>query len=254
MNGIQRMKTDDDRAISGKELKDVVAFGRKCSKNAFPNPSRAGCPDRARLRAMAHRDANLKLHDLPIAHVVRCSPCFREYMHFRHLLLFVRGLRITGASLVLGVVFVTAWLFVKNQIGGRSEPSLSQQKQLQPPAGADKNRTATPVEPLAIRIDLATFSPTRGDEESAEKRVHLPRRFLRLTLQMPLGMEPGEYLIEMRGPSGTVYADAHAPGHIDRGTTSVEVDLDLAWATQGNSSLMIRPPGLSWRRYPAVIE
>src|SRR5215831_2502561 len=147
MNGIPRMKTDDDPAISGKELKDVVAFGRKCSKFAFPNPSRAGCPDRARLRAMAHRDPSLKLDDLPIAHVVRCSPCFQEYMHFRHMLLFVRGLQITGASLVLGIVFVTAWLFVKNQIGGRSEPSLSQQKQLQPLSGADSTHSATVVEP-----------------------------------------------------------------------------------------------------------
>jgi hypothetical protein len=248
------MKTDDDPAISGKELKDVVAFGRNCSKNAFPNPSRAGCPDRARLRAMAQRDPSLKLDDLPIAHVVRCSPCFQEYTHFRHMLLFVRGLRITGASLVLGVVFVTAWLFVKNQIGGRSEPSLSQQKQLQPLPGADNTHTATPVEPLAMKIELASFSPTRGDEEIVDKRIHLPRQYLRLTLQMPLGMEPGEYLIQMRGPSGTVYSDTHAPGHIDRGTTSVEVDLDLARATQGNATLMIRPPSLSWRRYPAVIE
>jgi hypothetical protein len=251
---IRRMKTDDHPAISGKELKEVVAFGRTCSKNAYPNPSRAGCPDRARLRAMAHRDPSLKLDDLPIAHVVRCSPCFQEYMHFRHMVLFMRGLRITGASLALAVAFVTVWLFVKGQIGGRSEPSLSQQKQLQPLSGADNTHSAAPVEPLAMKIDLASFSPTRGDEENLEKRIHLPRRYLRLTLQMPLGMEPGEYLIQMRGPSGTVYFDAHAPGHIDAGTTSVEVDLDLAGATLGKSTLMIRPPGLSWRRYPAVIE
>ena len=248
------MKTDDHSAISGKELKEVVAFGRKCSKDAFPNPSRSGCPDRARLRAMAHRDPSLKLDDLPIAHVVRCSPCFQEYMHFRHMLLFMRGLRITGASLVLGVVFVTAWLFVKSQIGGRSEPSLSQRKQSQPLSAADNTHTAAPVEPLAMKIDLAFFSPTRGDEEIIEKRIHLPRRNLRLTLQMPLGTEPGEYLIRMTGLSGTVYSDAHAPGHMEGGTTSVEVDLDLARATRGKSTLMIRPPGLSWRSYPAVID
>ncbi|PWU07403.1 MAG: hypothetical protein C5B51_10105 [Terriglobia bacterium] len=248
------MTNDDHPDISSKGLKEVVAFGKKCSKNAFPNPSRAGCPDHARLRAMAQRDPSLNLNDLPIAHVVRCSPCFQEYMRFRHMLLLMRGLRVTGASLALALVFVTVWVFVKHQIGGVTEPSRSQQKQPQLLSGADHAHSSAPLEPLAMKIDLASFSPRRGDEESIEKRIHLPRRYLRLTLQMPLGMEPGEYLIEMRGPSDTVYSGARAPGHIEAGTTSVDVDLDLARATLGKSTLMIRPPGLSWQRYPALIE
>ena len=244
----------DRPGISGKELKDVVAFGRKCSKSAFPNPGRAGCPDRARLRAMAHRDPSLKLDDLPISHVVRCSPCFQEYIHLRRMLLFLRGLRITGATLVVGVVLVAGWLFVKNHTGGRAEPSLSQQRQAQPAPGTGKSRPAAPIEPLPMKINLASFSPTRGEDEIVENRIHLPRRYLRLTLQMPLGMEPGEYLVRMGGPLGRVYSDARAPGHIDDGTTSVDVDLDLTGATRGKATLMIRPPGLSWRNFPAFID
>jgi hypothetical protein len=249
---MQRMNSDRP-GISGKELKDVVAFGRKCSKSAFPNPSRAGCPDRARLRAMAHRDSSLKLDDLPITHVVRCSPCFEEYMHFRRMLLFLRGVRITGATLVVGVVSVAGWLLVKNHTGGRGEPSLSQQRQAQPVPGTGRSRPAGPIEPLPMKINLASFSPTRGEDETVEKSIHLPRRYLRLTLQMPLGMEPGEYLVRMRG-FGRVYSDTRAPGHIDDGTTSVDVDLDLTGATRGKATLMIRPPGLSWRNFPAFID
>ncbi len=253
MNGMQRMNSDR-HGISGKELKDVVAFGRKCSKSAFPNPGRAGCPDRARLRSMAQRDPNLKLDDLPITHVVRCSPCFQEYLHFRRMLLFLHGLRITGATLVVGVVLVAGWLFVKNHTGGRGEPSLSQQQQAQPAPGGRNSRPVPPVEPLSMKINLASFSPTRGDDKNVEQRIHLPRRYLRLTLQMPLGMEPGEYLVRMRGPYGRVYSDTRAPGHIDDGTTSVAIDLDLAGATRGKATLMIRPPGLSWRNFPAFID
>lgn len=252
MNGKQRMNSDR-RGVSSKELKHIVAFGRKCSKSVFPNPGRAGCPDRARLRAMAHRDPSLRLDDLPITHVVRCSPCFQEYLHFRRVLLCLRGLRITGATLVVGLVVVMGWLVVKNHAGGRGEPSLSQQ-QSQPMPATRNSRPPASVQPLTMKVDLASFSPTRGDDEAVEQRIHLPRRYLRLNLQMPLGMEPGEYLVRMKGPLGTVYSDTRVQGHIDDGTTSLDVDVDLAGATPGKAALMIRPPGLSWRTFPASIE
>jgi hypothetical protein len=256
MKAIQRMNPDD-HLVSAKELKDVVAFGRKCSKTAFPNPTREGCPERARLRAMAHRDPRLTLEDLPIAHVVRCSPCFQEYLHLRRMSLLVRGLQISAASLVVLALFVTAVLFVKDRIGGRGEPSVSQQKQQrsEPQPNVVTPRPAVPVSPIPIKIDLAAFSPTRGDEkEDSRKKLHLPQKLLRVTLQMPLGMEPGEYLVRLKDSAGTDYADIRALGRINDGTTSVEVDLDLASASPGNFTLMIRPPGLSWRRYPVVVE
>ena len=257
MKAMQRMNLDH-HLVSAKELKDIVAFGRKCSKTAFPNPTRVGCPERARLRAMAHRDPRLTLEDLPFAHVVRCSPCFQDYLHFRRMSLLVRGLQITAASLVVLAVFVTAVQFFKNHSSGPGEPSVSQQKQQQrsePQPNIVTPRPAVPAAPIPIKLDLAAFSPTRGDEkEDSQKKLHLPQKLLRVTLQMPFGMEPGEYLVQVKDSTGALYADTRALGHINDGTTSVEVHLNLATASPGNFTLMIRPPGLSWRSFPVVVE
>jgi hypothetical protein len=257
MNGMHRMNPDEHPDVSGKEVKDIVAFGRKCAKGAFPNPTRAGCPDRARLRAMAHRDPSLTLADLPITHVVRCSPCFHDYLSFRRMSLFVRGLQITVASLILATVFVSAVLLVRNRSSDPREPSISQRKEVpsEPSRGNTKPKLAIPVPPLHLEIDLAAFSPTRGDEKEAPRKpILLPQRNLRITFEMPLGMEGGEYRFQLKDSSGAVYSHTRARGHITDGTTSVDVDLDLTGTPRGNATLMIRPPGLSWRSYPSVIE
>jgi hypothetical protein len=252
----QYMKLDDHPAVSGREVKEVVAFGKKCSKHAFPNPDRRGCPDRDRLRAMAYRDPNLKLEDIPIAHVVRCSPCFREYLHFRRTSLFLRGLQLTAAPLIVAAVLVTSAWFVMIHTSKR-EPNLSQhpsEQQLRPESGQNP-QVELRVPPLQMTIDLADFSPMRGDEkEAAPKTVRLPQRNLQITFQMPLGMEVGEYLFELKDASGNVYAHTRAPGHLTDGTTMVNVDLDLTGVPRGTAVLMIRPPSLGWRNFPSIIE
>src|SRR5437868_9827020 len=100
--------TESNQPASSKHVRGIVAFGKKCSKTTFPNPTREGCPDRARLRAMAHRDRRLSLEDLPISHVVRCSPCFQDYLRLRRISVFVRCLQMTAVSLVVAAVFLTA--------------------------------------------------------------------------------------------------------------------------------------------------
>ena len=71
--------TESNHSASSKLVRDVVALGKKYSKTGFPNPTREGCPSRSSLRAMAYRDRRLTLEDLPVSHVVSCSPCFQEY-------------------------------------------------------------------------------------------------------------------------------------------------------------------------------
>lgn len=82
-----------------KLVKDIVALGKKYSRSGFANPCREGCPHPSSLQAMASRDRRLTLEDLPVSHVVRCSPCFQEYSHFRRMSVLFRGIRITAACL-----------------------------------------------------------------------------------------------------------------------------------------------------------
>ena len=246
---------ESNQSESSSLAKEVVALGKKYSSGAFPNPDREGCPSRSTLRAMAHRDRRLTLNDLPVSHVVSCSPCFQEYTQLRRAAALIRGIQLVAASLVvLAVVFVAA-RYVRDYSDGRYEPSISQEKRTDPQTPlATKRPPATA--PFSLKVDLASFSPTRGEEAKTEsgKKIHLPRKSLRVNFLLPFGMEPGEYSVRLQGSNGDPLADTRAVARMNDGVTSLEVDLDLVSAPQGSFTLMIRPPGLSWRRYPVVVE
>ena len=247
--------TESQQSVSAKQVRDVVALGKKASKTAFPNPSREGCPNSSTLRAMAYRDRQLTLKDLPISHVVTCSPCFQEYARLRRISVLLRGIQVTAASLVVLAVLFAAGRFVRNYTRGRGEPSISQERR----AGPQQPRAATPqtpapTAPLAMTVDLASFSPTRGEESKGSlNKVHFPPKLLRVTFLLPVGMEPGEYSLRLRDSAGIVLKDTRLLGQLKNGVTSVEADLDFS-ASRGSFSLMIRPPGLSWRTYPVLVE
>jgi len=245
-----------NRSASSKRVKNIVALGKKYAKTAFPNPTRDGCPSRSSLRAMANRDRRLTLKDLPVSHVVSCSNCFREYTSFRRMSILVRGIKITAAALVILAAALVAGRFALNYAGRRGEPSLSHKQRTAPESPAANKQRPPLIAPLPIQIDLASFSPTRGDDTNDDSRhaIHLPQKLLRANLLLPVGLEPGEYAIRLQNSAGTILIDKSAVGHMKDGITSVEVDIDLIDAGRGNFTLMIRPPGLSWRRFPVVIE
>ena len=235
--------TESNRSTSSKLVRDVVALGKKYARAGFPNPSRQGCPSPASLRAMAYRDRRLTLKDLPALHVVTCSPCFQQYSQLRRKARVVRGIRLTTAALAVAAMIVLAIRFTW------SHTRSVEQRAITP------RHAAPPAAPLPYRVDLASFSPTRGDAQNdSEKRVHLPQKLLKVELVLPIGMEPGQYEIRLQDSNGTIVIDKRAPGRLNGGVTSVELDIDLADAPRGNSTLMILPPGLDWRRFPAVIE
>lgn len=238
-------------AASSKLSKDVVALGRKHAKTGFPNPNREGCPSRSTLRAIANRDRNLTIENIPASHIVTCSPCFQEYMQLRHRVLLFRGVRITAAALVAAAaIFIAARLFWNH--GHQFEPNPPE-KQL---AGRG-NRDAHPssAEPVPLSIDLAAYSPTRGEANvDAQKKVRLPKRMLRLNFVLPLGMEPGTYEVLLEDVSGHSFFHKRARGTLNGGTTIVQVDIDLTAVAPGGFTLMIRPPGLDWRRFPGEVD
>jgi hypothetical protein len=234
--------TESNRSTSSKLVRDVVALGKKYARAGFPNPSREGCPSPASLRAMAYRDRRLTLKDLPASHVVTCSPCFQQYSQFRRTARVVRGIRITVAALAVAAMIVLAIRFTL------SHTRSVEQRAITP-------RQAAPAAPVPFRVDLASFSPTRGGAgNDSERKVHLPQKVLKVELILPIGMEPGQYEIRLQSSGGTVLIDKRAQGRMNRGVTAVELDIDLANAPRGNSTLMILPPGLDWWRFPAVIE
>jgi hypothetical protein len=242
-----------NQSASSKLVKDVVALGKKYSKTGFPNPNREGCPSRSSLRAMANRDRSLKLKDLPVSHIVSCSPCFQEYEHVRRMSLLFRGVWITAASLVMiAAVFLTV-RFVSNSTGGTGVPTVSKQRAKERPDVAANHMPSVGL--FSLSVDLASLSPTRGDaSDVSPKKIHLPSKSLRVNFLLPLGMESGEYSIRLLDAMGTVFADKRALAHMNDGVTSMGVDIDLAGAHGGDFTLMIRPPGLDWRRFSVIVQ
>jgi hypothetical protein len=156
--------TESQQSVSAKQVRDVVALGKKTSETAFPNPMREGCPNSSTLRAMAYRDRRLTLIDLPISHVVTCSPCFQEYVRLRRMSFLTRTIQVTAASLVVLAALFTAVRVVWNYTRGRGEPSISQKRRTGPQPRAATPQSPAPTAPLAMTVDLASFSPIRGVE------------------------------------------------------------------------------------------
>src|SRR5712692_4143659 len=207
---------ESNQPVSSKQVREVVALGRKCSKTAYPNPSREGCPNLSTLRAMAYRDHRLSLTDLPLSHVVSCSPCFQQYLRLRQTLVLVRGLQVTAASLVvLGVLFAAVRVF-QDHAGRHSESTISKKHAGQSPQIAAQQ--PPPIAPLAISVNLASFSPTRGgDARDPGNGIHLPPKLLRVTFLLPVGMEPGEYALRLEDSTGAVFSDTRAVGRSSDG-------------------------------------
>ena len=247
--------TESNQSVSAKQVRDAVALGKKTSKTAFPNPAHEGCPNSSTLRAMAYRDRRLTLKDLPVSHVVTCSPCFQEYGRQRRISVLMHGIQVTAASLAVLAVLFAAGRFVWNYTLGRGEPSISQERRARPQPRTATAQTPAPIAPLAMTVDLASFSPTRGEEaKDSPNKIHLPPKLLRVSFLLPVGMEPGEYGLRLKDSAGIVLKEAHLQGRLNNGVTSLEVDLDFSAAPRGSFSLMIRPPGLSWRTFPILVE
>jgi hypothetical protein len=164
----------------------------------------------------------------------------------------VRGLQVTAASLVvLGVLFAAVRV-LQDRAGRSGEPTISQKHGQSPQIAAQQ---PPPIAPLAISVNLASFSPTRGeDARHAGNRIHLPPKLLRVRLLLPVGMEPGEYVIRLEDSTGAVFTDTRVVGRSSDGITSLEVDFDLGAASRRRYTLRIRAPGLSWRKFPVVVE
>ena len=242
------------RHITVNDLNDMVALGRSCAKNEFPNPTRKDCPDRSLLREIASDNPTERIEDLPIQHLVHCSPCFRDYQSMRRGAQITRRIQVTAAALILVGLIVTGVLFVKSRTRTGEDWRLSHRKEV-PETQADTNPVG-PVPPIRMEVNLATFTATRGVDGglSSRNRIHLPPRSLHIDFRMPVGMEPGEYTLQVKNSSGVVLAEATGTGHLRNGATWVEIVFDLSGAATGHSVLMVRPPGLSWRTFPAVIE
>lgn len=244
---------ESNEFASRKQAKEIIALGRKHTKTAYPNRNREGCPEPSTLHAMAYRDHRRNLADLPVSHVATCSPCFEQYMRFRRSAFILKTFQISAAAVVLlGVLFTWVKFTHTSSYGGGEVVAHTRPRV---PA-AEPPQRVLPVPPLTVEVNLASFSVTRGDNpESTPKRIHLPAKSLKVTFQLPVGMEPGKYAVQLLDSDGLALVDREVLANLASGMTTFALDMDLGSSASGSQwTLMIRESGMSWRKYPVIVD
>lgn len=229
---------DEDGIRGGDDLDEVLS-------RANPNPERIGCLPRDTLIGLARRAR--PLGDPAYEHLVKCSPCYREFRAMQEEHAAQPVARAAGspgrwmapaAVAVLVVGLAGIWFFMNRQ----AAPGIS-------PIG--QTQTAE----LRTELDLRKFAVTRSDQASPEPTpVSLPIGIVDLTLLLPVGSEPGAYDIQVLDSDLKSRASARAVGEIRDFVTTVRATLDLRDVPGGTYQLAVRREGDDWRMFPARVQ
>lgn len=209
-------------------------------RNANPNPDRRGCPPREVLGELAR-------HERPIGdpwfdHLGECSECYREFQELRaRTVTETYGRRWWIAAAAVALVALCGWLLFRWTRSG--EPERQE-------AGVPE-----PWETVVATLDLQRSSPLRGEgPPPTGGEVRIPRASSQLRILLPVGAEPGPYLVEIRGSGGTVLGRATGEAAIENFVTTLVAGVDLSQVTAGSYRLAIRHAEESWREYAVRIE
>jgi hypothetical protein len=167
----------------------------------------------------------------------------------------VTAINITTALLVLFVAVFASIKLARHDTAKLAQPAVAEQSA---PHSSTAKLGKRPVAatPLAMEVNLQSFSPLRGDSpENALQNIHLPPKILRIRFLLPIGMEPGQYMVRLSDAQGVSVLEKSVAARIADGAASFVIDLDLAESiVKTELTLMIKPPGLSWRKYPIVVD
>ena len=231
---------DDGGVRSGDDIDEVLS-------RANPNPERIGCPPRETLIGLARRAQ--PIGDPAYEHLVKCSPCYREFRALQDEL-SVRGSGQTTGSrsrwlAAAAIVVLTAGL------GGIWFYLVSRTSSVAPTAGSSSQS----AEVRSTELDLRRFTATRSQRASEETApVDLPTGLIDLKLLMPVGSEPGAYDIQLLDADLQSKASAHGVGEIRDYVTTIETTLDLRDVSPGAYQLAVRREGDDWRLFPARVQ
>jgi hypothetical protein len=235
------------RKMLQREEKKLLDFARSYLSEAFPNPSREGCPPEAALRLLAFqpKEADLSLTE----HLSCCSPCFRQYQGFLAELKGERQAKKRGvwegifartisspAALVRTLVIAAAVAFAGYVLVVR----LERPKTLPPAPPSVKPPVG--IEYSEFVLDFSGLSPTRGAKQRAagsRRRVDIPSSPLDLTLTLPVGSEERSYTVTLTS-KGHIFWSKSTQAHLRHGQMLLRVQADFRQVPVGNYDLEVQ--------------
>ena len=203
----------------------------------FPNPERAECPGAEALKALARRRLSKLKTDEIIDHIASCAPCFAEYNRYRH-----EHWQRTIVGLISGCAVIV--------IAGGLLLHFSGVRFPRQPA----TQTAQ-ARPRVVILDLRDSSVDRsGDAQNVAPPKTLLRDSLDLTIELPIGTEDGEYLLELRSSGGGVATTATGAAAWNGTAEVLRTHLDLRRVAAGEYTLVIQKrEDRSGRTYRVIV-
>jgi hypothetical protein len=239
-NSVLECPSLSDQPISREQEEKLRNLAKDLFLNDYPNPERKGCPDSETIKAIAlGRIAGEEASRWRV-HAAACSPCTREYVDFRKEA--AREKRIRRAGLIAAaavLIVVVGWAAVKKFAANPAEVSVI--------AWAEGWRSS--------HLDLRGYEALRGAEfGSPLPPLVLPRGKLALTIDLPVGSEPGRYEVELQQPSRQNVVRADGTASLADGLTILKIRIDTRGLRSGSASLWVHPPQRSWSRYPVSLR
>ena len=211
---------------------------------ANANPTRAGCPARDVLIALAHK--RRPISDPAYEHLAKCSACYREFRAFQqaattHTVSFRKAAWVAAAAAVIIIVAGAAWFL---------SPSRGERGTLPQPSAQESQ-----VAERRMEVDLRKYSVTRNEQQKPETGpVSLARARSNLTILLPVGSEPGGYEIQVLDSGLRSQASASGEAAIRDYVTTVQTTIDLRALSPGAYQLALRRHGEEWRLFPAEVK
>ena len=213
--------------------------GRRYFSTAFPNPNRAGCPGTEVLRDIAFRKVDRSTAKQWHSHLMQCSPCFVEYVAFRDQARRLHRIRRLATAAAIAIVCVGLWFAYR---AGIFHPSRTVQV-------AHGKITYLPK-----HANLRDLAPLRGPEGKPLPPLEFARNYVDLTLDLPIGSEPGQYEVEIAEQLDQPLVMATGTASLMNGVTELEVKLNLTTLRPGLYYLAVRQPGQTWAPFTVLLK
>jgi len=217
-----------------------LQFAASYLREAFPNPTRAGCPADQELQKLA--ESPLKADASLTSHLSCCSPCYSRYA----------ALLEEQRLLLRGGVFTRArgyWRAMPTRLAWAASAAVIL---LCLGTLFFMFRRAPQATYSAFTIDIRSASEPRGAEHELSKpEIRIPQRPLDLKIQLPLGSKEGPYLVSLQSGQRVVWsheADARLLDHV----IILEVRADFRLFSVGRYQIVLQS-GLGRVEYPVQI-
>jgi hypothetical protein len=219
--------------------------------HSHPNPERKGCePAEKRaeiLQQMA--DRSLPITHPAHEHIWSCSPCYSEFAFLRNQrraaehaagqMRRTKWLRfgVAAASLLLVGIWFGVILHKKKEITSKVAPTA-------------------PPQIVSMVLHLRDVGTSRGSDPNRLEQVELPRRLLRLTIELPRFSSSGLYTVGLlfSKESNSAMALAAAPSVRGKDGLDTTVILDLRQVPPGPYFLGTRRDNYSALYYPVIVK